>query len=111
MLTIHCWLVSSTRQQHYSLDNCATGSVHGENNAEEQSQNHPKFTCNHINQKRLAERWDVSQRTLERWRSIGWGPIFLKIGDRMVYWVEDILAYEEQHLAGPIQTKPYVSMT
>lgn len=35
MLTIHYWPASITRQQHYSLDNCATGSVHGENNAEE----------------------------------------------------------------------------
>jgi len=71
--------------------------------------NHPKFSCNHINQKELAERWDVSQRTLERWRAIGWGPHFLKIGGRVVYRMEDILAYEEQHLAGPIQAKPYIN--
>jgi hypothetical protein len=56
--------------------------------------NHPKFTCNHINQKQLAERWDLSQRTLERWRAIGWGPLFLKIGGRVVYRLEDIEAYE-----------------
>jgi len=37
--------------------------------------NHPKFTCNHINQKQLADRWDLSERTLERWRGVGWGPI------------------------------------
>ena len=37
--------------------------------------NHPKFTCNHINQKQLADRWDLSQRTLERWRAIGWGAV------------------------------------
>jgi hypothetical protein len=67
--------------------------------------NHPKFACNHINQKQLAERWDVSQRTLERWRAIGWGPIFLKIGSRVVYRVEDILAYEEQHLAESTQSR------
>ena len=35
--------------------------------------NHPQFTCNHINQKQLADRWDLSERTLERWRAIGWG--------------------------------------
>ena len=52
--------------------------------------NHPKFTCNHINQKQLADRWDLSERTLERWRAIGWGPLFLKIGGRVVYRVEDI---------------------
>jgi hypothetical protein len=40
--------------------------------------NHPNFTCNHINQKQLADRWDLSERTLERWRAIGWGPLFHK---------------------------------
>ncbi len=41
--------------------------------------NHPQFTCKHLNQKQLADYWGVSQRTLERWRAIGWGPLFLKI--------------------------------
>jgi len=67
--------------------------------------NHPKFTCNHINQKQLAERWDLYKRTLERWRVIGWGPLFLKIGGRVVYRVEDILAYEEQHQAESTQSR------
>ena len=62
--------------------------------------NHPKFTCNHINQKQLADRWDLSQRTLERWRAIGWGPLFLKIGGRVVYRVEDILVYERPDQIG-----------
>ncbi|MCG8381770.1 MAG: DNA-binding protein [Gammaproteobacteria bacterium] len=53
------------------------------------------MNCNHINQKKLAERWNISQRTLERWRAIGWGPLFLKIGNRVVYRVEDFLTYEE----------------
>jgi hypothetical protein len=43
-----------------------------------ETMNHPKFTCNHINQKQLADRWDLSERTLERWRAIGWGSLFLK---------------------------------
>lgn len=70
--------------------------------------NHPQFACNHLNQKQLADYWGISQRTLERWRSIGWGPTFLKIGGRVIYRMEDILAYEEQHLAGPTQTQPYI---
>lgn len=69
--------------------------------------NQPHLSCNHINQKQLAERWDVSQRTLERWRAIGWGPLFLKIGGRVVYRVEDILAYEERRLADSTQTRVY----
>ena len=67
--------------------------------------NHPKFTRNHINQKQLADRWDLSQRTLERWRAIGWGPLFLKIGGRVVYRVEDILVYEEQRLSDSTQSR------
>ena len=47
----------------------------------------------HLNQLQLATRWTVSARTLERWRWSGEGPQFLKIGGRVVYRVEDILAY------------------
>lgn len=61
--------------------------------------NQPHLSCNHLNQKQLADYWGVSQRTLERWRSIGWGPLFLKIGGRVVYRMEDIRTYEDQHLA------------
>ena len=67
--------------------------------------NHPKFTRNHINQKQLADRCDLSERTLERWRAIGWGPLFLKIGGRVVYRVEDILVYEEQRLSDSTQSR------
>ena len=33
----------------------------------------------HLNQRTLATRWDVSEATLERWRSEGIGPRFLKL--------------------------------
>ena len=52
----------------------------------------------HINQAQLSDRWGLSQRTLERWRAIGWGPVFLKMGGRVIYRLEDIEAYEQQHL-------------
>jgi predicted site-specific integrase-resolvase len=39
----------------------------------------------HINQQTLAERWQVSEATLKRWRSIGVGPVFLKLHGRIVY--------------------------
>ena len=42
-----------------------------------ETMNHPKYTCNHINQKPLADRWDLFERILERWRAIGWEPYFL----------------------------------
>ena len=47
-----------------------------------------------INQTSLAKRWGISQRTLERWRSIGWGPKFHKMGGRVVYMMQDVEAYE-----------------
>jgi hypothetical protein len=49
-------------------------------------------TC--LNQTELAARWTISARTLERWRWTGDGPAFLKIGGRVVYRLEDVLAYE-----------------
>ena len=32
------------------------------------------MTTKHLNQRELAERWNISQRTLERWRWVGEGP-------------------------------------
>ena len=48
----------------------------------------------HLNQADLSLRWSISPRTLERWRWLGQGPAFLKIGGRVVYRLADIEAYE-----------------
>ncbi len=48
----------------------------------------------HLHQVELARRWKLSPRTLERWRWLGQGPRYLKIGGRVVYRVEDVEAYE-----------------
>jgi len=42
----------------------------------------------------LAQRWRISPRTLERWRWQKVGPSYLKVGGRVVYRLEDVLAYE-----------------
>ncbi|MFC0386862.1 helix-turn-helix transcriptional regulator [Muricoccus vinaceus] len=52
----------------------------------------------HLHQLELALRWNVSPRTLERWRWLGQGPRFLKLGGRVVYRIEDIEAFEAQQL-------------
>jgi hypothetical protein len=52
----------------------------------------------HFNQIELARRWSISPRTLERWRWLGQGPQFLKIGGRVVYRLADIEAYEADRL-------------
>jgi len=50
-------------------------------------------TC--LNQIDLARRWKISPRTLERWRWLGEGPRYLKLGGRVLYRVADIEAYEQ----------------
>ena len=52
----------------------------------------------HLNQRQLADRWDVSEATLERWRSEGIGPVYLKLQGRILYRVEDIEAFELESL-------------
>jgi predicted site-specific integrase-resolvase len=51
-----------------------------------------------MNQRQLANRWGVSEATLERWRAEGIGPVFLKLGGRVMYRLEDIEGYEEECL-------------
>ena len=48
-----------------------------------------------LNQIDLARRWKISPRTLERWRWLGEGPRYLKLGGRVLYRVADIEAYEQ----------------
>lgn len=52
----------------------------------------------HMGQVDLARRWRVSPRTLERWRCVGQGPSYLKIGGRVVYRIEDVEAYESRRV-------------
>jgi len=51
-----------------------------------------------LGQKELARRWSLSHRTLERWRSHGDGPPFLKLNGRCLYRIEDIEAFEQARL-------------
>ncbi|ARK50058.1 helix-turn-helix domain-containing protein [Burkholderia pseudomallei] len=56
------------------------------------------MSVKHLNQRQLADRWDVSEATLERWRSEGIGPVFLKLQGRVLYRLEDVEAYEAESL-------------
>ena len=49
----------------------------------------------HLSQTELANRWRMSPRTLERWRFTGEGPQFIKLGGRVIYRLEDIIAFED----------------
>jgi hypothetical protein len=52
----------------------------------------------HLNQIDLARRWRISPRTLECWRWLKKGPDFLKVGNHVVYRVEDIEAFEASRI-------------
>jgi len=52
----------------------------------------------HLNQVDLARRWNLSPRTLERWRWLKQGPRYLKLGGRAVYRLEDIEAFEAEQV-------------
>jgi hypothetical protein len=60
----------------------------------------------HLNQKQLAFRWGISQRTLEAWRWRGEGPPHLKIGGRCIYRLADVEAYENSRLRGSTTAWP-----
>ena len=56
------------------------------------------MTVRHLNQIELSRRWNISPRTLERWRWLKLGPAYLKIGGHVAYRLEDIEAYETSQL-------------
>ena len=57
-----------------------------------------------MTQTELAERWRISEATLERWRTESNGPLFLKLGNQVRYRVQDIEAFEEVALRGSTKT-------
>ena len=61
-----------------------------------------------ISQNELAQRWQISQTTLERWRAQQIGPSFLKLGGQVRYRLIDITAFEEQTLQVMSLQKPDV---
>lgn len=49
----------------------------------------------HLSEQELADRWLLSARTLQRWRQAGTGPVFLRLGRRIVYRRSDVEHFEE----------------
>lgn len=49
-----------------------------------------------LDQNQVAQRWHISQRTLEAWRWRRRGPAYLKLGGKVAYRLEDIEAYEAE---------------
>jgi len=59
------------------------------------------MSATNLHQAELARRWRISARTLERWRWLKTGPVFLKLGGKVVYALDDVLAYERAQRRGP----------
>lgn len=49
----------------------------------------------YLTEKELAELWHVKRNTLQKWRSAGVGPKFVKRVGRIVYRKADLAKYEE----------------
>tara|TARA_Y100001973_G_C5205480_1_gene341186 strand:+ start:752 stop:949 length:198 start_codon:yes stop_codon:yes gene_type:complete len=48
-----------------------------------------------LNDVQLAKRWQMTRKTLIRWRSEGTGPPFVRIGRSILYRMADVEAYEQ----------------
>lgn len=46
----------------------------------------------------LAKRWELSPRTLERWRMDGHGPYFMKLGGQVRYPLDEVENFEREHM-------------
>jgi len=55
-------------------------------------------TLKHLSQRELSERWTIAETTLERWRSMGIGPVYVKLPGRVIYRITDVEAYERRCL-------------
>ena len=53
----------------------------------------------------LAQRWGVSPKTLQRWRTEGRGPQYLKLSKRVTYPLEVVTQYETNALHTSTSTR------
>ena len=44
----------------------------------------------------LAERWNLSTKTLDAWRCNRFGPAYVKMGKAVRYRLEDVIEFERQ---------------
>ena len=64
-----------------------------------------KMETVHLKQDQVAARWNLSEATLERWRSEGIDPKFLKLRGQVRYRLVDIEAFEFSCLATSTQSR------
>ena len=51
-----------------------------------------------LNENELAQRWGISPKTLQRWRSEGRGPKYLKLSKRVSYPLVTVIEFEANAL-------------
>jgi predicted DNA-binding transcriptional regulator AlpA len=51
-----------------------------------------------LNENELAQRWGVSPKTLQRWRTEGRGPRYLKLSRRVSYPLDAVIEFERYAL-------------
>jgi len=51
----------------------------------------------HLSEKELSNRWHVSRRTLQRWRSENKGAAYIKVGSCVRYPLDAVEMYELSH--------------
>lgn len=59
------------------------------------SEQHPKF----LTAQEVSNRYDgrISVKTLTNWRNLGGGPPFTKLGGKVLYPVEKLVAWEQRN--------------
>ncbi|MBC9009754.1 helix-turn-helix transcriptional regulator [Acetobacter tropicalis] len=64
----------------------------------------------HLRTPQAAEWLGISPRTLERYRTIGGGPVFYKLGNRVTYTIGDLKTWAENGISKSIFSKNYILM-
>ena len=59
----------------------------------------------HIDTHQLAKRWCLSYKSIARLRQYGGGPHYLRIRGRVVYRLEDVVAYEQERVFAGVGRK------
>ena len=63
-----------------------------------------------LNENELAQRWGVSPKTLQRWRSEERGPPYIKLSKAIRYPVDEIVTYEQAIRQGMSNEAPLPSL-
>ena len=64
-----------------------------------------------IDTKQLAKRWNKSYKTIESWRATGRGPSYYKLGNRILYDLNEIKNQIMSNLKGSVMSTVSVSLS